>query len=147
MTDEQRSFVDTNILAYAFDESDEKRRKPCEKLVKQGFSGESSLSVSNQILGELFVVLTKKMGKTMPRDRAGLIVSGFIDSPKWLKTSYTHATIKRAIQDTSVINCAFWDLMIAETMREAGITRIYTENERDFKSIPWISVINPIHSK
>jgi predicted nucleic acid-binding protein len=41
MTDEP-VFLDTNILAYACDRSDAKRRKVYEKIVKSGFLGESS---------------------------------------------------------------------------------------------------------
>jgi predicted nucleic acid-binding protein len=37
----------------------------------------------------------------------------------------------------------FWDIMIAETMKEAGVRDLYTENEKDFLEIPWIRVVNP----
>jgi predicted nucleic acid-binding protein len=36
----------------------------------------------------------------------------------------------------------YWDALIAATMRENNIFCIYTENG-DFKSIPWLKVINP----
>lgn len=38
----------------------------------------------------------------------------------------------------------FWDALIAETMKENGIVKIYTENEQDFMKIPGIKVVNPL---
>jgi len=137
-------FFDTNILAYAFDESDEKRRKSCAELVRAGFQGDISSSVSNQILCELFVVLTKHIGKPLSREKAAIIVGGLVDSSKWDKVNYTHSTVKRAMQDLQSINTSFWYVLIAETMRESGIRKIYTENEKDFRKIPWIEVKNPL---
>lgn len=138
------AFIDTNILAYAFDESDEKRRRPCVEIVRAGFQGETTYYLSNQVLSELFVVLTKHVGKPLSKEKAAVIVSGFADSSKWRKLNYTHLTIKRAMQDLQTISTSFWDILIAETMRETGIKRVYTENEKDFAKIPWIQIENPL---
>ncbi len=138
------AFIDTNILAYAFDESDEKRRRPCADLVRAGFEGDAQYCISNQVLGELFMVLTKHVGSPISRERASVVVSGFVDSPKWKKVNYTHLTVKRALEDLQTINISFWDVLIAETMREAGIRTVYTENEKDFRRIPWVRTENPL---
>jgi len=145
MSDEQdeRAVLDTNILAYAYDKSDPKRRKVCEKLVRSGFEGLSPYYVSSQVLGELYVVLTRNVAKPLPKEEAGLIVGAFVESPKWGKLSYSHLTVKRALEDLRTINTSFWDIMIAETMKEAGVKTLYTENEKDFRKIPWVKVVNP----
>lgn len=150
MTDEARQkffFFDTNVLAYAFDESDEKRRKSCADLVRAGFQGEIGCCVSNQILSELFVVLTKHIGKPLPREKASVIVNGLIDSSKWTKINYTDLTVRRALEDLQNINTSFWNILIAETMREVGVRTLYTENVRDFKNIPWIEIKNPLATR
>lgn len=145
MSDEgdKRALLDTNILAYAYDKSDPKRRKICERLVRSGFEGESPYYVSSQILGELYVVLTRNVAKPLPKEEAGLIVDAFVESPKWGKLSYNHLTVKHAVEDLRTINTSFWDIMIAETMKEAGVGTLYTENEKDFRKIPWLEVVNP----
>lgn len=140
-------FVDTNILAYAYDNSEKRKRKICFKLVRAAFEGESSYCVSNQILGELFVVLTRKVAKPLSKQKAGTIIRGFIDSQKWNKINYDHSTVRRALDDITTMNVSFWDLLIAETMKDARITNLYTENTRDFRKIPWITAINPILKK
>ena len=140
-------FFDTNILAYAFDESNEKKRNTCEKLVRSGFEGELNCYVSNQILSELYVVLTRRVGKPLSKEKASTIVSGLADSSSWNKINYTHQTVKRALEDLRTINVSFWDILIAETMRDARVTKVYTENEKDFRKIPWIHVENPIETQ
>lgn len=143
----ERAVLDTNILAYAYDKSDPRRRKVCEGLVRSGFEGESPYYVSNQVLGELYVVLTRKVAKPLPREEAGLIVSAFVESPKWGKLNYNQLTVKRALEDLRTINISFWDVLIAETMKEAGVSTLYTENAKDFRKIPWIEVVNPFVAK
>jgi predicted nucleic acid-binding protein len=145
MSDErdERAFLDTNILAYAYDKSDPKRRKVCERLVRSGFEGESSYCVSNQVLGELYVVLTRNVAKPLPKEQAALIVGAFVESPRWGKLNYNHLTVKRALEDLRTINASFWDIMTAETMKESGVGTLYTENEKDFRKIPWLKVVNP----
>jgi len=33
--------------------------------------------------------------------------------------------------------------LLAATMKESGISKIYTKNTRDFDKVPWLEVINP----
>ena len=144
--EEHEAFFDTNILAYAFDESEARRKQKCESLVRSGFQGDAICHVSNQVLSELFVVLTKHAARPLSKEKAGVIVNGFVDSSKWVKMNYTHMTLKRVLFDLETINAPFWDLLIAETMREAKVRTIYTENERDFAKIPWVKVVNPLRN-
>lgn len=139
-----RYFFDTNIIAYAFDKSDRAKWEKCRRLVMEGFQGESSCFVSNQVLAELFVVLTTKVGRPLSREKAGVIVRSFIDSPTWKKLNYHHLTVSRAATDSGSTAASFWDLLIAETMRDAGVRRIYTENLGDFKKISWVEAVNPL---
>ena len=139
-------FFDTNIIAFAFDRSDEKKRQPCQRLVRLGYQGDLSGCLSNQVLGELFEVLTKKVGRPLSKKVAGTIVRGFIDSPRWKKLNYSHLTVRKALDDVGIINASFWDVLIAETMRDSGVTKLYTENETDFRMFPWVEVLNPLRS-
>ena len=140
-------FVDTNILAYAYDRSEKRKHGICQKLVRDAFEGESTtnLCLSNQILGELFVVLTGKVARPLTKEHASTIVRGYIDSPKWKKVNYDHSTVRRVLDDKATIrNTPFWDLLIAETMKDAGVDTLYTENTKDFQRVPWVKAINPV---
>ncbi len=53
-------FFDTNILVYAFDKSNETKRKRCAKLVGEVMVGMITGCVSNQVLAEFYSVMTTK---------------------------------------------------------------------------------------
>jgi predicted nucleic acid-binding protein len=138
-------FFDTNIICYAFDLAEPAKRKVCKKLMEKVFSGEILGVVSNQVLGEVFNAAVTKIH--MPEDKASIIVKSLIASDKWEKVAYNHITVNRTINDFIEYNAPFWDLLIAETMKENGITEIVTENERDFSKIPGIRLTNPFKNK
>ena len=140
-------FVDTCIIAYAYDLSEGGKRRKCKELVESGFYGYEELAVSNQILAELFFVLTKKIENPISSENAKTIVEGIIESENWVKIDYNSQTVRKAaitVNDDNGLH--FWDALIAETMIENKITEIYTENIRDFEKISGIRVINPMLS-
>ena len=135
-------FYDTNILFYAYDLSEPVKREVCKTLVSKVFNGETKGFISNQILVELYNALTHKLG--VKADTANVIVESFLASTNWLKISYNHRTIKSALYTSKAFGSSFLDSLIAETMKENGISRIITENERDFTQISGIQVENPV---
>lgn len=137
-------FFDTTVLVYAHDESEPKKRQVCKRLVEEVFKGERCGVISNQVAAELFSVLTKKMRRPLSKDMAEKIVEDFIGSENWVKINYDERTVKNAMFTSRDHNTSFWDALIAETMKENGINKIYTENDEDFKKIPGIKVINPL---
>ena len=136
------AFFDTSILVYAYDKSEPEKREICSKLLEEVFNKEKAGYISNQILAELYFVLTEKKG--VPKEEAKTIVSNFIESDSWMKVDYDTETVNRTINSSKNIDVISWDILIAETMKENGIDTIYTENENDFKKIPGIKVINPL---
>lgn len=141
-SDTSEAFFDTSILIYAYDKSEPEKQTIASELVKTIFNKEMSGYVSNQILGELYFVLTEKKG--MSKEDAENIVSSFLDSDSWIKVNYDVQTVKATVKTAKTLAVIFWDILIAETMKENGISKIYTENEKDFKKILGIKVINPL---
>ncbi|MBU2100659.1 PIN domain-containing protein [Candidatus Micrarchaeota archaeon] len=139
-------FVDTNILVYAFDLSEKEKRKHAKRIVESVTSGKDTAFVSNQVLGELFTALTKKIEVPLSKTHAQIIVNGFIDSVHWKKINYTSATVSRAIETSVSQKTPFWDSLIAETMLENNVFVILTENSKDFK-LKHITASNPFKSK
>lgn len=134
-------FFDTSILCYAYSTQDPDKRKVCERLVEKVFNGELNGAISNQVLGEFFNASVNKL--LMPIDEVKVVVQYLITSDKWQKIDYTHKTIEKVIQRLSEPKAPFWDIVIAQTMKENGITEIITENEKDFNRIPGIKITNP----
>jgi len=136
--------IDTNILAYAYDSSEKIKRAKCLALVKNVYSGLKEAYVTNQILGELFYTFTKNFKKPLNKESARIIISSLIKSGNWLKINYDFNTVEKAIILSNEYGIHFWDSLIAATMLENNVFAIYTENEKDFKKIPGIKVINPV---
>jgi len=60
--EEPLSFVDTNVLVYAFDKSDSPKKRVAQQLINQ-LMDEDRLRVSTLVLQELFVTLTRKVSE------------------------------------------------------------------------------------
>ena len=137
------AFFDTNIIIYAYDPSEPVKQSRCANLLEKVYEKEITGVVSNQILGEVFKGLIENIEKPISIENAELIIKNIIESDAWMKINYDHETVEKAIITTKLSRTPFWDTVIAETMKENGITKIYTENEKDFRKISGIKVINP----
>lgn len=135
-------FVDTNVLVYAFDESEKQKREIAKRIFGEIAKGEKRGVISNQVLGELFFALTQKMENPISGENAQIIVNGLLDSVHWKKINYTAFTISKAIEASIKEKNPFWDTLIAETMIENKIFTILTENTKHFRSTH-IKGINP----
>ena len=138
-------FFDTSILVYAFTLEEKKKRRISKKLVEDVFRGKIKGIVSNQVLSELFFVLVEK--KKIRKEFAEIITNSFILSEKWKKINYTFETIEKAKRISIEHNLKFWDSLIVATMLENDVKQIYTENEKDFKKVKELKVLNPFKSK
>ncbi len=138
------TLIDTNILVHAYNTFDKEKHEKCKHIAESAFRGEAEFAVTNQILAELFFVLTCKLRKPLPAGEAEAIVCGIADSVNWIKITYDHETVKRAIALSKTNNISIWDSLIASTALDNGIARIYTENIKDFKNIARLNAVNPI---
>ena len=137
------SVIDTTILVYAFDKGEKEKRAICHKLIKAILKGRRSAVITNQILAEFFSVTTTKIKNPYTAEKSGLIVDSFVVSDNFNKLNYDFRTVGKAIEFVDKYKISFWDALIAATMIENNVFTIYTENERDFKKIPGLKVINP----
>ena len=137
-------FFDTNILVYAFNESEGVKWRKCNKLVSEVLLGEKVACVSNQVLGEFCNALTAKAKRPVDNKILSEIICAFNESPHWIKLEYTERTVVHALKIRAECGIHFWDAVIAATMLENQVYHIYTENVRDFGKIRQIKTINPL---
>src|SRR3989338_773120 len=135
-------FFDTNLLVYAFDETEKDKHLSAKKLVEEIHKGHAYGIVSNQVLAELFSVLTTKHRFKMAREDAEASVNSFIDSPHWRKINYTASTVSKAMRRSAEHGTPLWDALIVETMVENGVYTLLTEDANGFKDCP-VKVVNP----
>lgn len=140
-------FFDTNIIVYAYDSSEPVKQNVCVQFLTKVYEKGIAGVISNQVLGEVFKGLTENIEKPISIEDAKLIIENMVNSDRWLKINYDHETIKKAISIVKLTKVSFWDAVIAETMKENGIDKIITENEKDFQKIPGLKIINPFRQK
>jgi predicted nucleic acid-binding protein len=136
-------FFDTNVIVYAFDETEPEKREIASKLLYEIFKGDEKGAVSNQVLLELFLVLTGKIKKMFTKEMASNVVEYFILSENWEKIDYSHKTIQNALNLVEKHNVSMLDAVLISTALENNITTIFTEDEKEFSKVPGLKVVNP----
>ena len=136
------SFIDANILGYAYERTNLQKHRIAANLLLPCFQAKTNLALSTQILGEFFILITKKAKMPLEPRIAQIIINDIISLPHWKIVSYNEKTVMMALNIADNFNMPYWDSLIAATMTENDISTIYTENTKDFK-VPWIKAINP----
>jgi hypothetical protein len=70
-------------------------------------------------------------------------VKEILSSTKWHVLDRGAGTVIQAVELAALHHTSFWDALIAACMLDHGIHTIVTENERDFRKVPGLTVINP----
>jgi predicted nucleic acid-binding protein len=141
MTDGER-LIDTNVLVHAYIRLDEQKQLSANAIVMPLWEVGGGITTVQNVC-EFFFVATKKVARPMPIGQAENIVREILASRKWRVLDRREDTILHAMLLVHERRAPFWDALIAACMLENGIEIILTENERDFKRIPGISVLNP----
>lgn len=138
--------IDTNILVYAYDNTDKRKHAIAQALLEKCWKKEITYAISSQNLAEFFITITKKVPHPLSIVQAEQIIADICSFSGWKVLQYNQNTLLLAIKMYEKHKKHFWDALILATMREAGITHIYSKNEADFKIFENITVINPFNS-
>ena len=120
--------IDTNILVYAFDDSDPKKRSVCKRILEGILDGREKGAVTMQILAEFARAITQKVPHPLSRKEAADIVGGILYDANWQVFSYEGDHIVKALASAQ----PFWYALIAQTLLANHVTTIITENVKDF---------------
>ena len=136
---DEKTLVDTNVLVYAL-QPDSDRQAKAVAFIKDLVTRESGV-VGAQNLAEFCSLATEKFAKTMDFEQASSFLSEVSKSLEVI--SYDENTVAQALKLSYLHDLHFFDALLAAAMSERGIETIATENEKDFKKIPWLKVVNP----
>ena len=131
--------IDTNVLVYAYDTSEEKKHAVSKDLLRHLWLAGGGV-VCLQNLMEFFVVITKKVENPVDVVTAKGIVQDFIGSDKWMVIDRDADTLLTALELVAEHGIHLWDAAIAATMMENDVAEIVTENTRDFNKISQLKV-------
>lgn len=135
----ERTFVDTNVLVYLFDDAEKKKQaRAKERLARE--RGERELVISTQILQELYVALTRgpspiashEIAATAVREAAALTVVQ-VDVP----------LIASSIDACQRHQLSFWDALVLRAAAQAGCDRLLSEDLNAGQVIDGVVVENP----
>ena len=133
------SFVDTNVLVYAFDKSGAPKQQAAERLLNE-LMEEDRLRVSTQVLQELFVTLTRKVGHPCSSQEALAVLE---DLTAWPLMVVDYAAIRAAVGLADQAKLSFWDALVVVAAARSGAAVLYTEDLNDGQEILGIRIKNP----
>lgn len=139
MASDGLTFVDTNVLVYAHDES-ETRRQPVARALLEALWASRTGLLSTQILQEFYVVATRKFEPPMSRRAAREIVALY---GTWPVVQVDLAHILNASQLEERHKLSFWDALVVEAARVAGASRLVTEDLQDGRRISGVRIEDP----
>jgi predicted nucleic acid-binding protein len=136
---EDRIFIDTNILIYAYDITAGKKHAIASDMLASLWNSRLGV-VSTQVLQEFFVNVVQKIQRPMDKRLAKDIVRDLL---KWHVVVNNGDSILDAIDIHNRYGYAFWDAMIIEAAVKGGSAILMSEDLQDGQVISGVSIKNP----
>ena len=130
------TFLDTNVVVYAFDEANPEKRARAIAILEEG----KRLVVSTQVLLETWWVLTRRLAEPLSEDKASAVIDTLTELPV---VNTDPELVQRAIRTSRESEIAIWDAMIIEAARSAGCDRVLSEDLRNGQDFGGVVVRNP----
>jgi predicted nucleic acid-binding protein len=133
------SFVDTNVLVYAFEKSNSLKKRVAEELLNE-LMDDGRLRMSTQVLQELFVTLTRKVIRRCSNAEALAVLE---DLTAWPVLTIDYRAIHAAVGLSDQAKLSFWDALVIVAAARSGAEVLYTENLNDGQEILGVRIRNP----
>ncbi len=133
----ERFTLDTNILVYAVDAREGRKRELAARIIEAAAVLDCPLAL--QVVGEFYAATTAKM-KLDPKDaaaRAGQLIAGFDTF------GYSVHAVRAALEEAPRGRFSYWDGVLLASAAEAGCTTIFSEDMADGARFGSIAVANP----
>jgi predicted nucleic acid-binding protein len=136
-----RAFLDTNVLVYAVDEADERRRAIARDLLARGADGDGGgFVISTQVLSE-FLVAVRRLEIPVSEDVALDIVRDLAASVEIHVPSVADiiGAAERAVRE----KIHHYDALIVQAAVSAGCDVLITEDLQDGRRFDGVTVTDP----
>jgi predicted nucleic acid-binding protein len=136
---EDKIFLDTNILIYAYDVSAGKKHEMAKTILMDLWnSGKGVLSI--QVLQEFFVNITKKVSKPLDINTAKDIIKDLL---KWDVVMIDGESLLEAVEIHIRHQYSFWDSMILKAAQKGGAVLLLSEDLMHGQTIDGVKIKNP----
>ena len=136
---EDKFFIDTNILVYAYDVSSGGKHHIARNIVTDLWNSRAG-ALSIQVLQEFFVNVTKKIPKPLDIATARNIIRDFL---LWDMVDNDGELVLAAIDVQSKYIYSFWDSLIIAAAVKTGASILLTEDLKNGQSIEGVMIKNP----
>jgi len=134
-----RSFLDTNIIVYAFDKKDPEKNQTARKLI-ESLLLDDNFFISSQVILEFINVAYKKIKPPMADDQLYKFTESFPDKKIIL---INKDIIQKAIRIRMETQYSIWDSLIISAALSSGCTILYSEDLSHGKIVDGLQICNP----
>lgn len=127
--------IDTNVLIYGETNDNEEKHKKAIEIIENT----DNICISIQNITEFSHNMIKK--SNISSLEINKIILNYIKVFDLLYFDFGHVTKANSISRDYKLH--FFDALLVATMYENNVSKIITENKKDFRKVPWIEVINP----
>lgn len=134
-------FVDTNILVYARDKGQGRKRDIADSILRRLWIDDTGV-LSTQVLQEFYHVATRKLRPVMPRAEARDVVARYSE---WCSMN----TDPQLLVSASVLeenhSISWWDALIIAAALRSGATTLLSEDLQHGRRIGRLTIENPFN--
>lgn len=134
-----RYFVDINLLVYAYDSSAGTKWELSSDLVSALWKYRTGV-ISTQVVQELFVILTQKVQRPIPSEKAKEIIADLLHWPLVVNDA-DH--ILRAVDLQITYRFSFWDSLILHAAISSRSDYLLSEDFQHGQVIESVTIWNP----
>jgi predicted nucleic acid-binding protein len=136
-----RFFVDTNILAYAYDQREGERLQRAQDVLTTLRAAETGV-ISTQVLSELYSAMTKPRGLNLPAEAAEASVLNYLRS--WPVYEVKPMHVLEAMRGVREHKLSYYDALIWATAKLNGIQYLLSEDGQDGRYLEGVRILNPL---
>jgi predicted nucleic acid-binding protein len=135
-----RSFVDTNILLYAYDFEAGVKNKIAAEVLRELWRDDAG-TLSTQVLQEFYVTITAKITKPISPAQARAILSRY---RVWPVEENNADSVLRASEIQERYRLSFWDALIIAAAVNAGAKTLLSEDLNAGQVCEGVTIVNPL---
>ena len=134
-----KTFIDSNILVYAYDTDEPVKQARAREILKQGIEDETAV-LSVQVISEFFTVVTRRIPSPLSVEEAEEVLNLLSILPV---IDLDFRMVRHAIEIHRQHGIAYWDALIVAAAHRAECTQILTEDLNTGQVYEGVTVVNP----
>jgi len=131
-------FLDTNVLVYAYDSSDARKREIAQSLLRQALAG--NMAISTQVLTEFSAALLHNVSPAVTPETLVDLLAAL--APIRL-IAIDGDIVRRAVEVRAKYRVHFYDCMILATAERGGCNKVWSEDLNSGQKYFGVMVRNP----